>query len=301
MGKWLDRPTSLAFEVRDGVAWITLQRPGKRNALTPTLVAELRAAFMEADDLKSVRCAVLQGAGKDFCAGYDLAGGGGYMGKGTPAGTGAADFDAAAYRGNETHDDDLWSLRLRCEHRMAPFDMMKPVIAKVHGNCLAGGTDIALLCDIVIAAHDARIGFPATRSLGSPPNHMWLYLAGPQWAKRLLFTGDVVRGKDAARIGLVMKSVPPEKLDAEVERLARRIAAVDPALLSAHKRIVNLGMEMMHVRTLQRLAAENDARAHLAPGLAAFKAAMERDGLKEALRERDAPFGDGEASTGPEV
>jgi len=301
MGKWLEDPKFLTFEVADGVARITLNRPEKRNALTPALIEELRAALMEADDLKSVRCAVLQGGGKDFCAGYDLAGGGGYMGKGSPKGTGAAEFDPAQYRGNGSFDDDLWSLRIRCEQRMLAFDMAKPVIAKIHGNCLAGGTDIALICDIVIAADDARIGFPATRSLGSPPNHMWLYHAGPQWAKRLLFTGDVIRGRDAARIGLVLKSVPAAKLDAEVDRLARRIANVDAGLLAAHKRIVNLGMEMMHARTLQRLAAENDGRAHLSPGFAGFKKAMEDKGLKAALQERDAPFGDGEASTEPEV
>ncbi len=301
MGKWLDAPQFLTFEIKDRVAFITLNRPEKRNALTPALVRELQAALMEADDLKSVRCAVLQGAGRDFCSGYDLAGGGGYMGKGAPQGTGSSAFDAAEYRGNGAYDDDIWSLRIRGEQRMTAFDMFKPVIAKIHGNCLAGGTDIALMCDIVIAADDARIGFPATRSLGSPASQMWLYHAGPQWAKRLLFTGDVLRGRDAAKIGLVLKSVPPAKLDAEVARLARRIAHVKADLLAAHKRIVNLGLEMMHVRTLQRVAGEHDGRAHLSSGLAEFKKTMTEEGLKEALRKRDAPFDNGEASTDPEV
>jgi enoyl-CoA hydratase len=293
MGKWLNEPKLLSFEVKSKVAYITLNRPEKRNALSPALLTEFQAALMEADDRRDISCAVLQGAGKDFCAGYDLGGGSSYMG--------GQEFDATQYRAMESFDDDLWQLRLRAQPRLVPFDMFKPVIAKVHGHCLAGGTDIALMCDIVIAADDAKIGFPPTRSMGSPANHMWLYHAGPQWAKRMLFTGDSIRGKDAAKIGLVLKSVPKEKLDAEVEHLAKRIASVQPDLLAAHKRIVNLGMELMHSRTLQRIAGEHDARAHLSSAFAGFKATYAEKGLKGALRERDEPFGDGIASTDPEV
>jgi len=292
MGKWLNDPKLLTFEVKDKVAYITLNRPEKRNALSPALLTELQAALTEADDLNTVSCAVLQGAGKDFCAGYDIGGGSNYMGQ---------EFDASAYRGMEAFDDDLWQLRIRGQPRMVPFDMFKPIIAKVQGNCLAGGTDIALMCDMVIAADDAKLGFPPTRSMGSPANHMWLYHAGPQWAKRMLFTGDSIRGRDAAKIGLVMKSVPAAKLDAEVEHLARRVSNVKPDLLAAHKRIVNLGMELMHARTLQRLAGEHDARAHQSSAFAGFKDTFMKKGLKEALRERDEPFGEGIASTDPEV
>jgi len=179
--------------------------------------------------------------------------------------------------------------------------MFKPVIAKVHGNCLAGGTDIALMCDIVIASNDAKIGFPATRSIGSPANHMWLYHCGPQWAKRLLFTGDSIRGRDAAKIGLVQKAVSKEKLDAEVDLLAGRIGNVSPDLLACHKRIVNEGLELMGARTLQRIAGENDARAHLSKAFTGFFDVVQEAGLKEALRRRDAPFGDGEASIDEQV
>jgi enoyl-CoA hydratase len=168
------------------------------------------------------------------------------------------------------------------------------VIAKLRGNCLAAATDVALNCDLLIAANDARIGFPATRALGSPANHMWLYHVGPQWAKRLLLTGDVIRGRDAARIGLVLKAVPPEKLDAEVDALARRIALLHPDLAAAHKRIVNAGIELMGWSVLQRMASENDARAHLSPAMTQFVTTAQQQGLKEALRQRDEPFGDGE-------
>jgi enoyl-CoA hydratase len=169
------------------------------------------------------------------------------------------------------------------------------VIAKVRGNCMAGGTDLALMCDIVIASEDAKIGFPATRANGSPPHQMWIYHCGPQWAKRLLMTGDCVWGRDAAEIGLVLDAVPPEQLDAEVDEIARRMSLVDAELLSAQKRIVNLAMELQGAGTLQRLAAEIDAKAHLAQGprRTQFKADMATHGLKHALKNRDEPFGDG--------
>jgi enoyl-CoA hydratase len=295
MAKWLpDELKTIAFEVRDRVAWITLNRPEKRNAINVAMMQEVSAALREADDLKSVHCVVLQGAGKDFCGGNDL-NPGGYLGAAPDS------FDAAAYRAGGNFEDDAWGIWTRGQPRLQPFDMHKPIVAKVHGNCLAGGTDFALMCDIVIAATDARIGYPATRAIGSPPNHMWLYHCGPQWAKRLLFTGDAIRGRDAAKIGLVLKAVRPEKLDAEVAQLAHRIAAVSPDLLAAHKRIVNLGMEMLGARTLQRVAAENDARAHLSSAFSGFFDEMQAHGLKEALRRRDAPFGTGEASTDEEV
>ena len=284
MGKWFHGHEHIVLDVRDaGVAYVTLNRPEKRNAITADMLDALRAAMMEADDLTSVRCVVLQGAGGNFSAGADIAGG-----------DMPGDFDPSKYRAGSGVEDDIWRTTLRGDTRQILFKMHKPVIAKLRGNCLAAATDIALTCDLLIASNDARIGFPATRALGSPANHMWLYHVGPQWAKRLLMTGDVIRGKDAARIGLVLKSVPDARLDDEVEALARRIALVDPALTAAHKRIVNLGLELMGTATLQRLASENDVRAHQSPAMAEFMEVARVEGLKEALRRRDEPFGDGE-------
>jgi len=284
MGKWFSGHEHISMDVREGgVAYVMLNRPEKRNAITIEMLDGLKAAMMEADDLSSVRCVVLQGAGGNFSAGADIAGG-----------AANGDYDPADYRAGDSVENDIWRTTLRGDTRQILFKMHKPVIAKITGNCLAAATDVALNCDILIAADDARIGFPATRALGSPANHMWLYHVGPQWAKRLLMTGDVIRGKDAARIGLVLKAVPPGKLDAEVDALARRIALVDPALTAAHKRIVNVGMELMGFTTLQRLASENDVRAHQSPALPAFMALAREKGLKEALRQRDEPFGDGE-------
>ncbi|KRA59116.1 enoyl-CoA hydratase [Caulobacter sp. Root656] len=291
-GKWLDQPEEILFEVSERVARITLNKPDKRNALSPRTLQELHDALLEADDRLDVNVVILQGAGKDFCAGYDL--GGVYAGRKAEGEAAAA--DGPAYRSSSgSYDDDAWFMERQQDLTTVIFDLHKPVIARVQGNCLAGGTDLALMCDFVICSDDAKIGFPAARANGSPPNHMWIYHCGPQWAKRILMTGDSIRGRDAVTIGLALESAPADQLDAVVDELARRLSFVDNELLSAHKRIVNLALEGMGARTIQRLAAENDARAHLSKGprRTQFKADMAEHGLKTALTNRDAPFGDG--------
>lgn len=291
MAKWLKTTDTLTFEVRDRIAWITLNRPEKRNALSWHTLQELRDAMLEADDLTSVHCVVLGGNGRDFCAGWDLTGG--EVSPVKEQQDTAADV-ASDYRSQTaTIDDDIWQLGRMNELRMVMFEMHKPVIAKIQGNCLANGTDIALLADLVVVASDARIGYPPVRAQGSPPSHMWLYNMGPQWAKRMLLTGDLLRGTDAARLGLAMDSVPADKLDVHVEALAKRISAIAPDLLACNKRIVNLGLELMGAKTLQRLASEIDARGHLSAGRMQFRRSIEELGLKEAVRRRDAAFGDG--------
>ena len=294
VGKWLNSPEHLLFAVNERVARITLNRPEKRNTLSTPMLQELHDALLEADDRTDVNVVVLEGAGKDFCAGYDL--GGVYAGRKAEDAARADGTEPPPYRSSiASLDDDAWYMERQLALTRVIFDMHKPVIAKVQGNCLAGGTDIALMCDMVIIADEARFGFPATRANGSPPNQMWLYHCGPQWTKRLLMTGDSLTGRDAARLGLALESVPAATLDEAVGELARRVSCVDAELLSAHKRIVNLGLEAMGAGMLQRLAAENDAKAHLSKGprRTQFKADMAEHGLKEALKNRDAPFGDG--------
>jgi enoyl-CoA hydratase len=200
------------------------------------------------------------------------------------------------YRGMASMDDDIWQLERQQRDRMALWDIHKPVIAQVHGYCLAGGTDLALLSDIVIAADDAIIGFPPVRAMGSPPAHMWTYLVGPQWAKYFLLTGDSVSGAKAAEIGLVLKSVPADALEAEVEAIASKMEKIDVELLSPNKRIVNVALELMGARTIQRLAAENDGRAHQAPAVREFGRIAMTQGLKAALEWRDGKFGDSRGS-----
>ena len=295
MNKWFNGAACILLDIRDRVASITLNRPDKKNALSLAMLGDLRAALLEADDRKDVGVVVLQAAGTDFCSGYDLAST--YEQRAAEGAARAAGDVAPAYRGGLGGgiDDDTWRIERYQQLLRTLFDIHKPVIAKVHGRCLAGGMDMAMYCDLVVAADNARIGFPAARANGTPPNQMWLYHMGPQWTKRLLFTGDLLSGIDAARLGLVMDAVPHEQLDAEVAELARRIALVDNDLLSAHKRIVNLGMELAGAGTLARLGAEMDARAHQSQGPRAqrFQQDVTAQGWKQAVLNRDEGFGDG--------
>ncbi len=287
--------STILYEVEKGRARITLNRPEKLNALSRELQQELHEALWEADNDINVHAVILRGNGRAFSAGYDL----------TPLANRAAALDdgyTAVYRGARTYDDDAWQLEKAQRLRMAIFDMHKPVVAQVHGFCLAGGTDVAFLCDIVIAAEDATIGFPPARAMGALPNNMWIYNCGPQWAKRLFLTGDTITGAEAAKIGLVLKAVPADLLEYEVEQLVDRMAMIDSELLSANKRIVNLQLELMGARTIQRMAAENDARAHLAPSVREFGRIAGEQGLRAALHWRDGKFGDGRARVeGPEL
>jgi enoyl-CoA hydratase len=274
----------ILYAVENGRARITLNRPERRNALCPPLLEELERALWDADDDKRVHCVIAARAARAQPERSRQA---------------PTTFRGAACA-RSTTTSGRWSGATAASARSGRCN--KPSIAQVHGHCLAGGTDLALACDMVIAADDASIGFPPARNLGALPNNPWIYHCGPQWAKRLQLTGDTVSGADAAKIGLALKSVPPELLEAEVEGLADRLALIDPDLLAANKRIVNLAMELMGAQVLQRLAAENDARGHLAPATKDYFRAVKEKGLAGAFRERDAKFGDGRARVeGPEL
>lgn len=167
----------ITYEVERGRARITLNRPEKRNALSIELVEELRAALWEADDDKAVHCVILKGAGTSFCSGYDL----------TPSRS--AEDDGVDRRKGRGMDDDAWHIERfqRCLRTLT--EMHKPSIAQIHGHCYAGGTDLALYCDLLICSDTASFGYSALRNMGAAPNQMWLYHIGPQWTKRLLLTG----------------------------------------------------------------------------------------------------------------
>ena len=288
--KWLKSTEAVAFDVSERVARITLNRPDKRNALSGKMIEEVHQALLEADDRTDVNVIILQGEGRDFCAGYDL----------TDSYGGGVDasqyYDPTRYRSrSDTIDDDIWHLERQQELTLIMLDLHKPIIGKLQGYCLAGGTDLAFSCDMVLAADDAKIGFPAARANGTPPTNLWLYHCGPQWAKRMLFTGDTISGLDAARIGLVLEAYPANALDQEVNEMARRISNVDSEILATHKRVVNLQLELAGAKAAQRFAAELDARAHLSQGprRSQFRKDVAELGLKDALKRRDEPFGDG--------
>lgn len=266
---------AVLIEPIGGVRRLTLNRPERHNPLTPRCIRELLAAVAEAERDGDARVVVIRGSGGSFSSGYGILPDDIEPGDAAPPS--GIEGDAEAMLELAAGWAKVWDCRL-------------PVIAQVHGNCLAGGTDLALHCDIVVAADDARIGFPPVRSMGVPPTNMWLYHLGPQWTKRLLFTGDTVSGAEAATIGLVQAAVPESELDDYALALASRMALVGRDLLAANKRVVNEGVELMGRSRLQRFAALNDAMAHRSKDARAFTARAGEVGLKKAVLERDAPF-----------
>jgi enoyl-CoA hydratase len=257
------------------VCRITLNRPQQHNPLTPRSIREILRAVAEAEADTEIRVIVVRSTGRSFSSGY------GFI---------AEDVEPGDFAPHQSLEDDVTAMLELSGGWARVWDCKIPVIAQVQGNCLAGGTDLALHCDLVVAADDARIGFPPVRSMGVPPTNMWLYNVGPQWTKRLLFTGDTVTGAEAKEIGLVVATAPADQLDEVVIGLASRMALVGRDLLIANKRVVNMGLELMGRSQLQRFAAVNDAIGHRAPEAMAFSDRIAEIGLREAVRERDAAF-----------
>jgi enoyl-CoA hydratase len=258
-----------------GMVRITLNAPDKRNAISTEMQAELVAAVEAAGRDASAGCVVIKGAGKGFCSGYDIS-------------SGRMEGGEAISMPRRTLDTVAMS---RQWSRI--WDASTPVIAQVHGFCLAGGTDLALNCDLVLVEDKATIGFPALRMGGTPPTSMWLYNLGPQWAKRLLLTGDTFTGRMAARIGFALEAHPADKLDAKVDFLARRIVAMGRDITGINKFVLNRGIELMGRATLQNIAASLDSVANQAPEMAAFQKRAAEVGLGAAFKERDAAFSEG--------
>ncbi len=254
---------------------ITLNRPDQHNPLTPRCVRELLGALEEAESDSDASVVVIRSTGRSFSSGY------GFI---------AEDTDPGDFKPHHALESDVSAMLALSKGWSRVWDCALPVIAQVQGNCLAGGTDLALHCDLVVAAADARIGFPPVRSMGVPPTNMWLYHLGPQWTKRLLFTGDTITGSQAHDLGLVVATAPADELDTVVLDLAERIALVGRDLLVANKRVVNMGVELMGRSQLQRFAALNDAIGHQAPDALAFSDRITEVGLRQAIRERDALF-----------
>lgn len=268
----------IEYEAFGGVGRVTLNRPEKLNALSSQLQSELIECLTYADEDPDIRVITLRGAGRAFCAGYDI----------TPP---QSDEDREITKARRSNiRSDTQRLQKTARLMTSIFDLSKPVIAGIHGHVIAGGTDLALHCDIIIAADDANIGFPPVRSMGTPPTHMWTYMVGPQWAKWFMLTGETVSGKEASDMGLVWKSVPAEGLDAAVEDLAKKMAKIPWEMLAANKSIVNKALDLMGRNMMQVIAAETDAVAHQSPIVKEFNDISAQQGLKAALEWRDAPF-----------
>lgn len=268
-----DSYSTILTEQIGRVQRITLNRPGKRNALSIEMQDEIVDAVRAAERSPETRAIIIRGAGPSFCAGGDMS-------------WRTTDVEPPPM----TLDEDIASLRDIRDRWVRLWDCQIPVIAQIHGYCVGVGTDLALHCDLLIAADDAQIGFPPVRAQGGPPTHMWVYQAGPQWSKRLLLTGDLVSGAKAAEIGLVLESVPASDLDDHVLTLATRMAAIGRGLLTHNKSIVNLGIELMGRSQLQVMAAIHDAMAHQAPEAAEFHRVARAEGVRAAIDARDAPF-----------
>jgi enoyl-CoA hydratase len=265
--------TSLTYEARDRKAYITLNRPERLNAIDWYMPREIRGAVELANDDPDVHVIVLAGAGRAFCAGYDLkafAEGG--------AGTQNRVWDPIKdYRGMKRNTDDFMSL----------FRSLKPTIAKVHGHAVAGGSDIALCCDLVVMADDARIGYMPARVWGCPTTAMWVYRLGAEKAKRMLLTGDTIDGTQAAAWGLVLEAVPATELDARVEELADRVAGVPINQLAMQKLMVNQAFDNMGLHGTQILATLFDGITRHSPEGRWFQGYAAEHGFHEAVEWRD--------------
>lgn len=262
---------------RDGrIARITLNRPEVMNAIDDELPRELAECVARADADAGVHVIVLAGNGKAFCAGYDLA----YYAQGDRAHryTQEMPWDPMA---------DYAFMMKNTEAFMSLFRSRRPVICKVHGFAVAGGSDIALCSDLVVMAEDAKIGYMPVRVWGCPTTAMWVYRLGPERAKRMLFTGDKVTGREAAAMGLVMEAVPAAELDARVEALAQRICTVPQNQLAMQKLMVNQALANMGLHSTQMVATLFDGiTRHTREGLN-FKRRAEEVGWKQAVDERD--------------
>ena len=265
-------------EPRDGVATLTLNRPQRLNAITAELIEELNGALDRAEDDPSVRVIRLRGAGRSFCAGYDIG------------------FGAQAMRDHE--GDEPWDpmadqrmMRRFVDTYMRLWRSPKPVIAQVHGFCVGGGTDFALCSDLVVCATDCRIGYPPARVWGSPTTAMWMYRVGLERSKRMLLTGDPVDGRTAVEWGLASECHPPEELEAAGLALAQRVARLPSSQLQMMKLLVNQAFESMGLSTTQLVGTLLDGAARHTPEGTRFSLDALED-VGEAVRDRDAPFGD---------
>lgn len=269
--------TRVLYEIDPALraARLTLNRPERLNAIDDDLPGELQAAVERANADDAARVIILQGAGQAFCAGYDLA----HYAENNPRKI-TQDMPWDPMKDYAF----MWS---NTQKFMSLWRSMKPVIARVHGFAVAGGSDIALCCDFVVMEETARIGYMPARVWGCPTTAMWVYRLGAERAKRMLLTGDKIDGREAERLGLILKAVPAEHLDEEVDALARRIGTVPANQLAMQKMMINQAIEAMGLNETQRLATLFDGITRHSPEGLAFKRRSETEGWKRAVQDRD--------------
>jgi enoyl-CoA hydratase/carnithine racemase len=283
----LQPPTVLYEPEEGGVATLTLNRPERLNTIVPELIDDLLAALRRAQADPEVRAVRLRGAGRVFCAGYDIGWGSEWM-----TGSEGEVWDPIAdYQGMSRFVDAYMEL----------WRSPTPVIAQVHRFCVAGGTDFALCSDLIVCDEECRIGYPPARVWGSPTSAMWVYRLGLERAKRLLLTGDAIDGRTAVSWGLASEAVPLERLDEAGLALAQRVARLPANQLHMMKLLVNQSYEQMGLRVTQLIGTLLDGAARHTPEGVAFTHRGLQD-VRGAVADRDGPFGDygqGPATAGP--
>jgi enoyl-CoA hydratase len=286
----------IEYEVEDRIAHITLNRPERGNGITRALVTELERSVEQADLDPAVRVLLLSGRGRGFCGGYDL----------VEAAEGVAADAATAPPGSPldprvmaaNHDPaGVWDpmvdhamMSRNVRGFMSLFHCSKPVVCKVHGFCVAGGTDMALCSDLLLIAADAKIGYPPARVWGTPTTSMWAYRLGPQRAKRLLFTGDCLSGAEALDWGLAIEAPPAHALDERAEALTRRIAQLPVNQLQMMKLLVNQSLYAQGLHATQLVGTVFDGIARHTPEGHAFQQRAAEAGWRQAVNERDEAF-----------
>lgn len=276
---------TMTYERTGRIARITLNRPERGNGITLELPRELARCVEEANLDPEVHVICLSGRGKGFCGGYDLAE---FAREGIPNHDPSTPWDPGL-------DWQMMSRNVR--GFMSLFHSDKPVVCKVHGFCVAGGTDMALCSDLLVIAADAKIGYPPARVWGSPTTAVWAYRIGVQRAARLLFTGDSLSGAEAAEWGLAIEAPAPADLDARVESLLERIARVPVNQLVMMKLLLNQTLLAQGLAASQALGTVFDGLARHTPEGYAWASLAGREGFRAAVRERDEPFGDAGPST----
>src|SRR3954470_19698770 len=270
--------TSVLHDVDGAVSTLTLNRPERLNTITPQLISDLRDALEAALDDRAVRVIRLKGAGRAFCAGYDIGWGAEVM----EDSEGDRPWDPMA---------DLRMMSRFVDAYMSLWRSPKPVIAQVHGFCVGGGTDFALCSDLIVCSEDCRIGYPPARVWGSPTTSMWVYRLGLERAKRMLLTGDPIDGRTAVEWGLASHHAPIEELDALGLGLAERVARMPTNQLHMLKLLVNQSFEQMGLRVTQLVGTLLDGTARHTPEGAAFTQ-RGLDDVRGSVGDRDGPFED---------
>jgi enoyl-CoA hydratase len=273
-------PRSLRTERDGGVFSIVLTRADEYNTITPALRDELAAAIDEGDADPEARVILLRAEGPAFCAGYGL--------------DWSTELQAAERGSDRVWDSaiDLQLISTFVDVYMKLWYAWKPTIAAVQGWCIAGGTDMVLCADIVVAGEGARFGYPPSRVWGTPTTAMWVYRLGFERAKRYLLTGDEIPAPDAARIGLILEAVPDDDLQEHAMGLATRMARLPTNQLVMLKHLCNQTAENMGLSSSRTLGSLFDGIArHTQEGLD-FVAEAQEIGFREAVRKRDDPFGD---------